>query len=62
MMAEPPAARLTVVEDPPAEGTMSGVALSAVKLTGKETGLALVLLKYSAEYQPPPNANCGRIS
>src|SRR5580704_2427359 len=60
MIAVPPAARLTVVEDPCSEGTIMGVPLSAVKLTGKETGLLVVLLKYSAVYQPPPNTNCGR--
>jgi len=61
MMAVAPALRLTVVEEPPTEGTFKGVPASAVKLTAKEAGAAPLLVKYNAEYQPPPNANCGRI-
>ena len=43
------------------EATMSGMPLSAVKFTVKEAEAALELVKYKAEYQLPPNANCERI-
>jgi hypothetical protein len=54
-----PQARFTVVEDP-IGGTLSGVPLSAVKVTVNEREPALELVKYNAEYQPPPNTNCER--
>src|SRR5215471_15415817 len=53
-------ASATVVEEPPIEGTVRGVPLSAVKFTVNETVPALELVKYRAEYQLPPNANCGK--
>ena len=34
--------------------------VSAVKFTLKETAAGLEFVKYKAEYQPPPNANCER--
>jgi hypothetical protein len=60
MIAVPCAARLTCGVDPPREGTVRSVPASATKLTGNETGDSVRLVKYKAEYQPPPNANCGR--
>jgi hypothetical protein len=60
MMPVPPAARFTAVEVPPTEGTLRGMPVSAINLTWKETALDPVLVKYKAEYHPPPNANWGR--
>jgi hypothetical protein len=40
---------------------MSGMPLSAVKFTMKEAEAGLELVKYKADYQLPPNANCERI-
>src|SRR5215471_3136292 len=62
MMTEPRDSRCTVAEAEPSDGTVSGVPSSRVKLTGNETGVVPVLVKYSAEYQPPPKANWGRIA
>src|SRR6266536_6220853 len=60
MTAVPRGKRFTVTEEPPTEGTLSGAPPSLTKLTGNETGIVPLLEKYSAEYQPPPKANCGR--
>ena len=62
MMAVPCGARLTVVADPPRAGTTKGVPASLTKLTGNETAIPVTLVKYIAEYQPPPKQNWGRIS
>ena len=60
IIAVPFAPRFTCVVEPPADGTVSGAPASLTKLTGNETGEPVRFVKYSAEYQPPPNANCGR--
>ena len=44
-MAVPDAARLTVVEEPPTEGTVSGAPLSPIKFTANEIGAELVFVK-----------------
>lgn len=59
MMAVLYGARLTVMKEPPIEGTVRGFPLSSKKLTGNDTAPVPVLVKYSAEYQPPPKANVG---
>src|SRR5215469_11347882 len=53
-------ASATTVEEPPNDGTVRGVPLSEVKFTVNETVPALELVKYRAEYQPPPNTNWGK--
>jgi hypothetical protein len=58
--AVPYAAKFTFVVDPPRAGTFNGAPASPTKFTGNETGEPVRFVKYSAEYQPPPNANCGR--
>src|ERR1022692_753378 len=60
MRAVPCAAKFTFVVDPPRTGTFNGAPASLTKFTGNETGEPVRFVKYSAEYQPPPNANCGR--
>src|ERR1022692_1917541 len=59
MMVVPYAARFTCVVDPPIADTVKGVPASLTKFTGNETAVPVRFVKYSAEYQPPPNANCG---
>jgi hypothetical protein len=59
MTAVPFAARFTWVVEAPSEGTVSGVPSLPVKFTSNEAGELVELVKYRAEYQPPPNANCG---
>src|SRR5438067_249218 len=59
--AVPLAARFTVTEEPPSAGMVSGLPSFPLKLTINELGTVLVFVKYSAVYQPPPKANCGRI-
>jgi hypothetical protein len=59
MMAVPCAARFTFVVDP--VGTFKGVPASLTKLTGNDTEVPETFVKYSAEYQPPSNANCERM-
>src|SRR5580658_3647291 len=60
MRAVPFAAKFTFVVDPPRAGTFNGAPASPTKFTGNETGEPVRFVKYSAEYQPPPKANCGR--
>ena len=53
--------RLMLIEEPPTEGTLSGLPSSATNFNCKEAGLALIFVKYKAEYQPPPKGKWGRI-
>ena len=58
-IAEPWAARLTVVEEP-MFGRDNGVPSSAMNFTDTEVAEFDVFVKYTAVYHPPPNANWGR--
>src|SRR4051794_33321849 len=59
MMAVAFDATLTWADDPPADGTTSGAPESEKNRTVKVAAVVPVLVKYSAEYQPPPKTNCG---
>src|SRR5580700_9441582 len=62
MMVEAPGASVTVVVLLLSDGMISGLPLSAVKVTGNDTVPDPTLVKYTAEYHPPPNANWERIA
>ncbi len=60
MMAVPFGARVTCAVDAPTDGTVNGVPSLFTNRTGIPTVDPVRLVKYSAKYQSPPNANWGR--
>src|ERR1017187_3467135 len=60
MIDVPLAARFTCAVEPPTDGRTRSFPAPSMKSTGNETAEPVLLVKYSAEYQPPPNAICGR--
>ena len=61
MIVEAPGASVTTEEPLLSDGIIRGVPRSEVKVTVNDTVSPELLVKYTAEYQPPPKANWERI-